>query len=151
MKIVFGLLIAYLFVIAAAATFGQIQPVAALLAVRAALPVQPAFAPLTRGIVKAALPLQPAAIGGVYAGNLGPIDIQLFIYWDRDDLAGSLSSSSRGVDGLRAHPVRQIGDHVTFALPSIAASWAGVVTADGDLVGIWRQGSQTSPLTLRRR
>ena len=101
----------------------------------------------------AALAVLPQArdIAGDYAGNLGPMQAKLHLRLNSQGLLSChLDNQDQGA-WVRCENVHLDGQSLSFAVPSLHATWQGSVSSDGRaLVGTWEQQNDATLLTFVR-
>jgi hypothetical protein len=133
-----ALILFFLLLLPCSALFAQARPVFP--------PAQHALTPAQHGSVR----VVPLALAGEYSGRMGPVHTRLHLrVTDQGDLVGTLDGD--GVTGIKIARITTGYRALSFTVPALGASWAGMVEPDGTLAGIWHQGSQQQPLTMGRR
>ncbi len=92
-------------------------------------------------------------IEGIWQGTLQGM-LRLVVHVERGpagNLTGTMDSPDQGAMGLAIDTLVVTDDSLRIEMPLIRGSFAGARSADGDsIVGAWRQGGMSLPLTLRR-
>jgi D-alanyl-D-alanine-carboxypeptidase/D-alanyl-D-alanine-endopeptidase len=93
----------------------------------------------------------PATIAGEYTGMLGTLHLRLHFAVDASGkTSGALDSLDQGAMGLPCADIKQDGQALSFAVPTVNGTWKGTVSSDGGtLSGEWNQGAPM-PLNFAR-
>jgi pimeloyl-ACP methyl ester carboxylesterase len=95
-------------------------------------------------------------LSGYWLGKLkaGAIDLRIGVKFTRKQdgtLSGTLDSIDQGVKGLRFSAVTLKERELRFEVKSVGGVFTGKLKEDdSELVGTWKQGDQSLPLTLKR-
>lgn len=89
-------------------------------------------------------------LAGEYVGQLGPMHVKLHLVSTDGKLAGTVDSPDQNMFGVPCADINLHGQALSFTVPMVRGTWAGVVSADGSsLTGTWNQG-MAMPLNLTR-
>ena len=96
-------------------------------------------------------------LAGIWFGRLevAQISLRLLFRIDRDQeggFSGTLDSLDQGAMGLTLSRIRLKDNSVRLNLDRPPASFEGTISPDGsEIVGHWKQGGQSTPLTIKRQ
>lgn len=104
------------------------------------------------GIVVALPAQEKTDFAGDYAGMLGPLHVTLHLATTADGrINGNVDSPDQHLVGLPCANLVINGQSISFTVPAVGGTWAGVLTSDHNLLsGIWSQGTNPTPLNLTR-
>jgi hypothetical protein len=92
----------------------------------------------------------PSDVAGDYAGQSGPLHVKLHLVLSGGKLTGTVDSPDQNMFGILCADINLHGQALSFTVPMVRGTWAGVVSNDGSsLTGTWNQGMPT-PLNLTR-
>lgn len=110
------------------------------------------------GTVSLLVMLSPAIaqqknISGMWEGKLNAgVEMRLVLHFARNadgSYTGSLDSPDQGVKGIPCSNVWVSGDSVTAEVASIKGVFKGLLKTDSLIIGNWKQGPGTYPLTVK--
>lgn len=95
---------------------------------------------------------QKADFVGNYEGTLMGLHVKLHVTAAPDgNLSATVDSPDQGLVGLSCPGVVVNGQSLSFTVPAVRGTWAGVMSSDrNSLFGIWTQGGNPVPSTLIR-
>jgi hypothetical protein len=95
---------------------------------------------------------QKADFAGNYEGTLSVLHVKLHVTIAPDgNLSATVDSPDQGMVGLPCANVIVNGQSLSFTVPAVRGTWAGVLSSDrNSLSGIWTQGASPVPLNLVR-
>jgi hypothetical protein len=122
--------------------------------------VRTAFALLTSLFAAAGIAASPAPavseILGDWQGALdtgqGALHVVVHLAEDQDGkLTGTMDSPDQGAKGIAISTVTYTSPDLHFGIERLGASYDGKIDKDkGQIVGVWKQGSASLPLTFGR-
>ena len=96
-------------------------------------------------------------LAGIWLGRLeaGQVSLRLLFRiaaGEQGDLTGTLDSLDQGAMGLKISRIRFEDKSVRLKLNAPPASFEGTISDDGsEIVGQWKQGGRSTPLTIKRQ
>ena len=97
------------------------------------------------------------ALAGIWLGRLeaGQVSLRLLFRiaaGEQGDLTGTLDSLDQGATGLKISRIRLEDKSIRLKLNAPPASFEGTISDDGsEIVGKWKQGGRSTPLTIKRQ
>lgn len=98
----------------------------------------------------------PASIEGNWSGSLeaGDAVFHLVLHVSRAEdgsFKATIDSLDQAVYGIEVSGLTQNGSDIRFSVPSVAVLYAGKISADSGIQGVWSQGNVGLPLSFHRQ
>ncbi len=89
-------------------------------------------------------------LSGKWQGKLGPLTLVFrFGKTDKGDFVGFIDSPNQGTKGVPIKEAALSDGQIELKFPTVGGEYTGQLTGDS-LVGEWKQGGQSNPLTLTK-